>query len=409
MRNPNPWLTSLLLLVALLFLCGALLFDASPGNAQGGLNLISNGSFEHGFSYREGCGHVGIGWGCFTNRGLAVYGFYDDEWPPVVADGGHSQLIELNTKGLGVGTDDRYAGIYQTVRLTRGATYQFDLRGMIRTTTDDATFTDPWRYRVQFGYSVGRRADWLKVTNWVDVGWDLYDDRLEPTVFNDFSAKFVAQESNMTLYVRVWKKWGTTNEEIDINFDAIALTRSTPDDTLLPLLTATPTQVISPLRLPDGTPIISLPEPTPEPDPNRRRFLLPNPNATIGWPRFAGGHVAFSHPGPWEPIASPLGGNAIVEEYLLGIPGWGGEQSLGFSSIPFEQLQPPDVIALTPFSIGGKEGVKWLRQGQGYVGYQYCTSGLNRDGTFCVEVTAATASPMIELQLDYLVRSIVFY
>ena len=30
---------------------------------------------------------VGQGWGCFTNGGSAAYGFYDDQWAPVVADG----------------------------------------------------------------------------------------------------------------------------------------------------------------------------------------------------------------------------------------------------------------------------------------------------------------------------------
>lgn len=407
MINRPLWNKILLILLALALLLPPLIIDAGAGNAQSGGNLLTNGSFERGFSYREGCGHVGIGWSCFTNRGQAVYGFYDDEWPPVVADGGHSQLIELNTKGLGVGTDDRYAGIYQTVRLTPGATYQFNLRGMIRTTTDDSEFVDPWRYRVQFGYSLGRRADWLDVTNWVDVGWDMYDDRLQPTTFNSYSANFLAQESSVTLYIRVWKKWGTTNEEIDINFDDISLVRNLNQVSLLPRLTATPVPTISPLRLPNGTPIISLPEPTP--DPSLRRYIPPGLGVIAAWPRFSANHVAFAYPGPWVPFASPLGGNAIVEEFLLGIPGWGGEQSLGFSSIPFDQLQPPDVIATTPITIGGKEGLKWLRQGVDYVGYQYCTSGLNNAGSFCVRVTTPVANPQIELQLDYLVQSIVFY
>ncbi|MEZ4679125.1 MAG: hypothetical protein R2932_33400 [Caldilineaceae bacterium] len=245
------------------------------------------------------------------------------------------------------------------------------------------------------------------VTNWVDVGWDLYDDRLEPTTFNDFTAKFIAQEAAVTLYIRIWKKWGTTNEEIDINFDSIALTRTVADAMVLPLLTATPTQVVSPLRLPDGTPIISLPEPTP--DPQLQRYFAPGLSAIATWPRYSANHVAFAHPSPWVPIASTLGGNAIIEEYLLGIPGWNGEQAIGFSSIPLDQLQPADVIATTPTMIGGKEGVKWLRQGPNYVGYQYCTSGLGGEGSFCVRVTSPMASPMVELQLDYLVRSIVFY
>ncbi|MEZ4679126.1 MAG: hypothetical protein R2932_33405 [Caldilineaceae bacterium] len=160
MSRSNPWSKLFLVMAAIALLLLALFTDLGFSNAQSSGNLLTNGNFERGFTYRDGCGHVGVGWSCFTNRGKAVYGFYDDQWPPVVADGSHSQLIELNTKGLGIGTDDRYAGLYQTVRLIPGAAYQFSLRGMIRSTTDEADFLDPWRYRVQFGYSVGRQADW---------------------------------------------------------------------------------------------------------------------------------------------------------------------------------------------------------------------------------------------------------
>ncbi len=405
--NQNPWQKALLILLALLFLVLAFVTDANPGNAQNSANLLYNGNFERGFTYRDGCGHVAIGWSCFTNRGQAVYGFYDDQWDPVVYSGQHSQLIEINTLGLGRGTDDRYAGIFQTVRLTPGAAYQIALRGMIRSTTEESEELDPWRYRVQFGYSVGREADWRDVTNWVDVGWDAYDDRLEPTNFNFYNAKFIAQEALVTVYIRVWKKWGTVGEEIDINFDDVVLARTVADTSLLPLLTPTPTQFISPLALPNGTPIISLPEPTR--DPAIQRFVPPGLSAIAQWPRYSANHVVFAHPSPWEPIPSPLGGNAIVEEYILGIPGWGGEQFLGFSSVPFSELQPADVIATIPFTIGGKDGVKWLRQSFNYVGYQYCTSGLGGEGSFCVRVTTPISNAMIELQLDYLVRSIAFY
>jgi hypothetical protein len=405
--NRNPWQKGLLILLALFFLFLAFVTDANPSNAQNNANLLYNGNFERGFTYRDGCGHVAIGWSCFTNRGQAVYGFYDDEWDPVVYSGQHSQLIEINTKGLGRGTDDRYAGIFQTVRLTPGAAYQIAFRGMIRSTTDESEELDPWRYRVQFGYSVGREADWRDVTTWVDVGWDAYDDRLEPRLFHFYNAKFIAQEALVTVYIRVWKKWGTVGEEIDINFDDVVLARTVADASLLPLLTPTPTQFISPLALPNGTPIISLPEPTP--DPAIQRFVPPGLSAIAQWPRYSANHVVFAHPSPWEPIPSPLGGNAIVEEYILGIPGWGGEQFLGFSSVPFSELQPADVIATTPFMIGDKEGVKWLRQGVNYVGYQYCTSGFGGEGSFCVRVTTPIANAMVELQLDYLVRSIAFY
>lgn len=373
--------------------------------SQAAANLLTNGGFEQGFSFRQGCGHVGLGWGCFTNAGQAVYGFYDDQWEPVVPVGEHSQLIEINTKGLGAGTDNRYAGLFQTVRVTAGTAYQIAFQGMIRSTTLPSEKLDPWRYRVQFGWSVGRRADWREVANWVDVGWDLYDNRLAPTVFNTFQAKFIAQEPYITIYIRVWKKWGTTSEEIDINFDNISLTATTKVGELLPLFTPTPTQAVSPLQLPQGTLVTALPTPRPA-APNSP--LAPDPDEITDWPRISGNHVAFSYPSSWQPTANELGANAILDEYRLGIPE-ASEQLLGFLNTPFAALQPPNAVSVSRIPIGGRLGAKWGLQGPNFVGYYYCTEGLDPQSSFCVRVTLPTSNPQIELQLDYLVQSITFY
>ena len=108
----------LTLLSLLSIVTGIVLVGAAPRGADASMqNVLRNGSFEGGFYSAPGCGMVGQGWTCFTNGGLANYGFYDDEWEPVVADGEHSQLIEINTKGLVAPDADRYAGIYQTVKV----------------------------------------------------------------------------------------------------------------------------------------------------------------------------------------------------------------------------------------------------------------------------------------------------
>jgi hypothetical protein len=52
---------------------------------------------------------------------------------------------------------------------------------------------------------------------------------------------------------------------------------------------------------------------------------------------------------------------------------------------------------------------KWVLQGPTFVGYYYCTEGLDPQSSFCVRVTLPTTNPQIELQLDYLVQSITFY
>jgi hypothetical protein len=200
-----------------------------PHSSQAAIEqVILNGSFEGGFVNQPHCRwrsdlydtKVGAGWSCFTNFGAARYGFYADTWSPVVADGSYSQLIEINTWGLEHGDNDRYAGIYQTVPTVAGSDYRLTLAGMIRTTNLDG---DPWRYRVQVGYVQGVATDWRDVENWGDVGWDTYYPRTEPGVFSEFQSTIRAQADHMTLFIRVWKKWGLTNEELDVNLDAISM------------------------------------------------------------------------------------------------------------------------------------------------------------------------------------------
>ena len=169
-----------------------------------------------------GCGSVGQGWGCFTNGGTVTYGFYDDQWAPVVADGAHSQLIELNTKQFAASEPDRFAGIYQSVHLVRGGAYQLRLSGLMREHEPNPA-EDPYRYRVQWGYTIDGNTDWSAVTNWVELPWDKIDDRLAPTGMESYSTSFVAPSPTMTIFFRVWKKWGTPYKELDVNFDAISL------------------------------------------------------------------------------------------------------------------------------------------------------------------------------------------
>ena len=142
-------------------------------------DVLANGNFEQGFVNVPGCGIVGAGWNCFTNGGGANYGFYDDQWEPVVADGKHSQLIEINGKGLMAPDHDRYAGLSQTVRVAPWGKYTFTMRAMVRTTNLEG---DPWRYRVEVGWAKGPNADWRHVDNWTDAGINTYFDRLEPDI-----------------------------------------------------------------------------------------------------------------------------------------------------------------------------------------------------------------------------------
>lgn len=223
-RSPGIRRSVHLITVAMVLM--SVVVAAAPRSSMAAyINVLDNGDFEQGFGNQPGCGVVGVGWQCFTNGGGANYGFYDDQWPSTVADGAHSQLIEINTKGVATPEHDRYAGLYQTVAVVDWAEYTLNLKGMIRTTLLDG---DPWRYRVQVGWTNGRYADWTRVNNWTDVGWDSYYSREAPGGFSAYATKIKAEDDYLTIYVRAWKKWGVAEEEIDINFDTIALTGPSP-------------------------------------------------------------------------------------------------------------------------------------------------------------------------------------
>ena len=219
----HPKMRVVLSVMAVLsIVAGVAMAGAAPQNADASnvMNVVKNGSFEGGFESQPGCGMVGAGWTCFTNGGTAAYGFYDDMWEPVVADGTHSQLIEINTKGIVSPDADRYAGIYQTVKVMPGETDKLNLAGMLRTTNFEG---DPWRYRVEVGYTHGPHGDWQHVMNWQDVGWDDYFPRTEPGNFSGFMGQIKAKDEHLTLYIRVWKKWGVPDQELDVNLDSISL------------------------------------------------------------------------------------------------------------------------------------------------------------------------------------------
>ncbi len=219
LRSPKR-LMSLALALAIL---ASLTLGSATGLAVATVDVIQNGNFESGFVMIPDCGAVGAGWGCFTNGGNAAYGFYDDQWKPVVADGLHSQLIEINTKQFAASEADRFAGIYQTVSTVKGEAYTLKMQGGMREHQPDPT-EDKFRYRVQWGYTADGSTDWTQVTNWVELPWDKIDERTAPTGLLSFSTTLTAPSPKVTIFIRAWKKWGNAYKELDVNIDAVSLT-----------------------------------------------------------------------------------------------------------------------------------------------------------------------------------------
>jgi hypothetical protein len=200
--------------------------------AGGATERLTNGDFEEGFHFTP-AGEVGNGWHWFHNGGEASYGFYDETWAPVVYDGQHSQLLEINTLGLGGSDMDRYSGIYQTVAVVPGETYELSLHGMLRALEDDP-HREGYNYRVQYGVDYGGGTDWTSVDNWVEIPWNTVYPRLSPGSMDTYSTSITATSPRLTLFIRVWKKWGTARRELDVNLDAISLKGALPADTAAP-------------------------------------------------------------------------------------------------------------------------------------------------------------------------------
>lgn len=204
--------------LALVLVASLIPAGAAPMASAG--DQIFNGGFENGFTFNSSCGGmVGAGWGCFTNGGVAVYGFYDDMWNRSVYAGLHSQLIEINTKEKG-GDNNRTAGIFQTVRVTPGSTYEFSLKGMIRA---DDNGGDPWRYRVYVGFDYSGGANWQAVSDWRELPWDTYYPRTNPGSFSGYSTQVTPSGNNLTVFIRGERRWGDWYEETDFNLDAVSL------------------------------------------------------------------------------------------------------------------------------------------------------------------------------------------
>jgi hypothetical protein len=187
--------------------------------------LLVNGGFEQGFTAQNGCGMVGTSWGCFNTGGRGGYGFYDEGWGPAVAKGSHAQLIEINTK-KDFGDQNRTAGIYQTVDVVKGETYELSLKALMRA-NDLAEGGDPWRYVMLVGVTHDGSVKWADAdVQEIDVG--PIQDRLSPTGFYDVKLKIKAKGDQMTIFIAGRMKWGNWNREVDFDVDQVSLKGAIP-------------------------------------------------------------------------------------------------------------------------------------------------------------------------------------
>lgn len=205
-----------LALVVMLFV---VLVTSLAKNAPTG-ELLQNGGFESGFASVGGCGAVGSGWGCFTSGGRNGFGFYDEGWAAVVAGGQHAQLIEINTK-KDAAEPNGTAGIYQTIHVVKGQTYQLKFKALMRA-DDLAAGGDPWRYVVLVGVSQDGNTDWSKAS-WQEVNAGPIQNRTSPSGYYDVQVPIQAAGNTLTVFIAGRMKWGDWNREVDFDFDNVSL------------------------------------------------------------------------------------------------------------------------------------------------------------------------------------------
>lgn len=180
------------------------------------VNVLLNGSFEE--EYDMG---VAKHWNAFNNGGYTHFSYHDDTWEKVVYDGGHSQLIEIATDGVG-GIKDRYSGIYQVANVVPGKRYMFSFYGMVRS-TEGSAHRSRYNYRIEVGYDFDGGTDPWAVTEWTEMDdWPEYE-RLKPGVFSGYAKGVTATSDKLTVFIRVHKKFPTRLKEANINIDAVSL------------------------------------------------------------------------------------------------------------------------------------------------------------------------------------------
>ncbi len=191
-------------------------------------NVLRNGNFEEGFQPNQ----LGKYWNGFNN-GSADFSFHIDDWPLVVVEGKHTQLIEIKNALL----PDRYLGIYQTADVIPGKSYDFSMRGLIRTNTGDVQQTK-YGYRLQVGFDLTGGQDWEAVKKWVELPWD-EQLRIQDSFRTDaYTTTLTAQNDKLTVFIRAWKKWADSGEG-DYDVDDIQLVGPAPATPAAPAIPVT--------------------------------------------------------------------------------------------------------------------------------------------------------------------------
>ncbi|MFZ5918101.1 MAG: hypothetical protein ACOYZ7_14255 [Chloroflexota bacterium] len=171
--------------------------------------LLTNGNFEGGFA-TDG---VAKGWMPFSSADAHSV-WFDDTWDLLVQEGEHSQLISIVDPVY----NDRYAGIYQTVQVLPGKTYQLSLYGLVRANTP----AEQYGHRLYVGWDDNGGSDWQTVENWIELDWDQQPLVADAFTIDHFATEITPTGKSLTLFIRGHSKWPRTSEA-NFNLDNVSL------------------------------------------------------------------------------------------------------------------------------------------------------------------------------------------
>ena len=113
-------------------------------------------------------------------------------------------------------------GIYQTIAVVQGATYTLSMHGMMRVNPGDRD-QNKGNLVVQWGIDPNGGSDWIAVSDWTTLPWNVQYLREKPGPMLDYTTTFVAPSNKLTVFFRVWRKTFAPNLELDTNLDGLSL------------------------------------------------------------------------------------------------------------------------------------------------------------------------------------------
>ena len=211
-----------------------------------GVNLVKNGGFEKGFT-----SGVGNGWTTFLSENVQA-GFVEEKWEFGVIEGNTSQLITLS----GSTTDYTGAGIFQTVHVTPGMSYQLKFNGFMRSELVGTELGGDG-FTTQYAIDLTGNQDWSMVDDWTVLSWSEqpYSGPANGINFRIQSASdtFSATGSTVTIFIRGEKKHADAVQGA-FTIDAVRLmptgNYSAPPDVGMESVSNQPTAMPTPTAIP---------------------------------------------------------------------------------------------------------------------------------------------------------------